>query len=256
MAASEDFPSTVFNALPLLGTEVQPIWPRGLPVDLLKSSYYSHENPLEMRETALHLHSIGIVQFMVNDDPDVDSLFLFVQPGLVEFPHHRRLPLLVPASTEHIVFAPYNSHATLHFKSMLWALLVPGTVPARVSDIWRSFITQRLMNDFTDYKHIIFHPPIFAQTENRLTSVESFLSEHRLFTESSSLLLLLQHWTSCKSSLVERMEDLYIYLFEHNVLDKKDVTLAQAWLQSLVNIGYSFPMVSMKSCTVTDPASK
>ena len=52
--------------------------------------------------------------------------------------------------------------ATLHFQEALWALFLPMSVPGRVSDIWRSYIGQAIMSDYSI--HIGFMPrPIVVQ---------------------------------------------------------------------------------------------
>ena len=42
---------------------------------------------------------------------------------------------------------PYNAQSTLHAHEGLWSLLLPCSVHGRVSDIWRSYIAQRLFWD-------------------------------------------------------------------------------------------------------------
>ena len=38
-----------------------------------------------------------------------------------------------------------------------------------------------------------------------------------------------------------RVEELYILMYEMNIVGLDDVKLAQAWLQDLVRLGYRFP---------------
>jgi hypothetical protein len=42
----------------------------------------------------------------------------------------------------HRSFSPYDQQATLHFRSALWALLLPVTIQQSVSDIFRSYVMQ------------------------------------------------------------------------------------------------------------------
>lgn len=44
-------------------------------------------------------------------------------------------------------FTPYNAQATVHLYDAFWGLLLPVTVHGRVSDIWRAYLTQKLLWD-------------------------------------------------------------------------------------------------------------
>ena len=55
----------------------------------------------------------------------------------------------------------YNAQATLHLQPALWSLVLPVTVHGRVSDIWRGYVTQRLMR-LIDVK-LVFSPSIVKQ---------------------------------------------------------------------------------------------
>jgi hypothetical protein len=50
--------------------------------------------------------------------------------------------LLVPINA----FVPYNAQAIIHTYKSLWALLLPMTVPGRVSDIWRAYFAQAIFH--------------------------------------------------------------------------------------------------------------
>eukprot|EP00957_Ditylum_brightwellii_P182769 13921273-Ditylum_brightwellii.AAC.1 len=64
------------------------------------------------------------------------------------------MSLLIPSSS----YAPYNAQATTHLYNAFWGLYLPISVPGRVTDIWRSYITQRIMKDIG--LHVVYAPPI------------------------------------------------------------------------------------------------
>ncbi len=74
---------------------------------------------------------------------DVDAIFRLTQGTPINFQRPQDLTdiVIVPKSQ----YAPYNAQATLHFKASFFALYLPTTVPGRVSDIWRSYISQVLL---------------------------------------------------------------------------------------------------------------
>jgi hypothetical protein len=59
------------------------------------------------------------------------------------------------------LFSRYNAQATLHLQPALWSLVLPVTVHGRVSDIWRGYITQRLMRLIAI--KVVFSPSIVKQ---------------------------------------------------------------------------------------------
>ena len=108
---------------------------------------------------------MSIIQSLADVQPDVDAIFRltkktpfnFIRPGgtekadIIQLPHH--------------TFAPYNAQATVHHYNSFWTLMLPMTVPGRVSDIWRSYFAQALF-PFCDL-HLGFLPrPIVVQDRN------------------------------------------------------------------------------------------
>jgi len=226
-----NFPS--FNPYPVMGAPSSPCWPRGLPLEHIKLA-----GPVYNRSTLYESHvptaSVGVVQSLANHDPDMDAIFRLTMPIPFDFPAGTR-PLLVPPLT----YAPYNAQATLHLYSSLWSLLLPVTVHGRVSDIWRGYVTQRLGRDIG--MRLLFAPPMVRQDRNSHNYLADFDSEGPLYKRASKLLSQLDEWKPRASSLVGRIEEVWVYLYEHGYFGAEDVVLVQAWLQSLLDAGYVFP---------------
>ena len=95
------------------------------------------------------LHLRLPVQALAHHDPDVDAVYRLTLPIPFDWDDRALVgaggerPLVLPRNT----FAPANAQATLHTHAGLWATLLPRTVHGRVSDIWRSYIAQRLFWD-------------------------------------------------------------------------------------------------------------
>ncbi len=251
-----NYTSIVLNPYPLLGANVNPAWPRGYPLDLIKSTYASSNNAgggfvVNKQMIAMPLEQVGVIQYLANHDPDVDAIYRLIQPLPLDFPLRGFSPLVLPLKTTPIspniestrVYTPYNAQATLHLYSALWTLLLPVTVHGRVSDIWRSYFAQRLMSDLSQPLRLIFHPPVVVQYRNDHNYLADFDSEGPLYKESLKLVQQLDTWASCLPSLPGRIEELWIMLYEHGYIAERDVLLLQAWLQSLLLVGYKFPAV-------------
>jgi hypothetical protein len=233
------------NPYLLLGATSQPAWPRGFPLELMKISSISTTT---RKSVNLMRSELGVVQYLANHDPDVDAIYRLLLPLPLDFPLRGFSPLVMKQHQ----YAPYNAQATLHLYKSFWALLLPVTVHGRVSDIWRSFAAQRMMQDVQ--LRLAFHPPIVVQHRNSHNYLADFDAELPLYTKSLRLVQQLTSWKSCSPTLPGRLEDLWIMLFEHDYLDESDVFLLQSWLQSLLMADYKFPPVNVvTNCVANSP---
>ena len=99
-------------------------------------------------------------------------------------------PLVLPEHT----FAPFNAQATLFHSAAVWALYLPVTVHGRVSDIWRSYIAQRLMWDAGLL--LAFDGPWVRQIRNKHNIIADLDSEMSLYLRTEALLQFLGDWRS------------------------------------------------------------
>ena len=230
-----------FNPYPALGAPVLPMWPRGLPVVDIKKPQCSNTT---IKETKQPKKSFAVLQSLADVQPDADTIFRVTMSTPRPFAFKRTgetRPLMIPAG----VLTPYNAQATLHFKPAFWALLLPITVHQRVSDIWRSYIAQRLFWDCDLHLGFIARPLVVHDrtAENDLGDLEA---EGELFMKSKHLVKFLGSWKGTKATLVERIEDLWVALYEHQYIALKDVELLRYWLQSLHQAGYTFPEIKYR----------
>ena len=145
-------------------------------------------------------------------------------------------PLMIPLG----VLTPYNAQATLHFYASFFSMYLPVTVTGRVADIWRSYVSQRLFWDVGLHFGFIARP-LVVQDRNMHSNTADFVSEDHLYTRAKQLVQFLGSWQGRGSSIVARTEELWIALYEREYVELEDVKLIQLWLQSLIDIGYSFP---------------
>lgn len=118
------------------------IWPRGFPMpDVLRMSSASNGIKVEMNLSVPSWPDVhfGAVQSLANNDPDVDAIFRLTRALPLNFENGKNVALL-PGS-----FAPFKAQATMWYE--LWMLYLPMSVHGRVSDIWRSYMAQRLFWD-------------------------------------------------------------------------------------------------------------
>lgn len=118
-------------------------------------------------------------------------------------------------------------------------MLLPVTVTGRVSDIWRSYITDRLL--WLIGYHVAFTPSFVQQLRNPHSYMTDFQDEHGLYDKSDALLQLLGNWKPVVDTLPKAYLNLIKLLAEKGFLGEKDVEMAKAWVADLETAGYYWP---------------
>ena len=209
-------------------------WPRGFPLEWVAESSSSIDpthfsNEFEVRD-------VGVWQLLADGDADVDA-DLKLTHGTPEVVFCSLKPVIIPTG----VMAPYNFQSTLHNYNGFWGLILPQSVNSRVSDIWRAYVTQRLLWDINS--HVGFLSPQVDHSRHTLNYLEDFDSEN---PRAGELVKYLFHW---KCSSVEKhnigkcLFQLYVELYEIEILEESDVYNVCNWINDLLSIGYQFPLV-------------
>jgi hypothetical protein len=212
-------------------------WPRGYPLDEVRSSTAGEA---VVEAVQMEAKSIGVIQSLANNDPDVDALYrLSSLPLPFDFNEEGNADLVALPPKD--LMSPYNAQATLHFYRAFWGLLLPITVHGRVSDIWRSYFVQRLFWETGDV--LAFAAPWVTQFRNPHNYMADFQAETDLYQKSAALVGYLGRIWQCdpQLSLMFCLEAIYIDMYNHAILEKGDIDLVQAWMHDLQSIGYSFP---------------
>lgn len=234
-----------YNPYPTMGAPTLPSWPRGLPLADIKNPQCSNAT---VGNTDIETKSIAVLQSLADVEPDVDAIHRITMPTPRPFAFKKTdetKPLMIPTG----VLTPYNAQATIHFKSSFWALLLPITVHGRVSDIWRSYFAQRLFWDcglqigFTER-------PLVVHDRSEHSNLGDLDAERDLYMKSEHLVKFLGSWKGKSKTLVKRIEELWIALYEHQYIELQDVKLVQYWLESLLQVGYTFPELSTECASV------
>ena len=229
-----------FNPMPLMGAGQLSSWPRGLPLVDIKASE-CQADAYRVEKTTIAKNKIAVYQSLANHDPDVDAIYRLTQNLPFDFePVQNKQSLLVPDSA----FAPFNAQATLFTYEAFFMLFLPVTVHGRVSDIWRSYLGQKLLKNL-GYKVVFTHAQV-VQYRNVHNYLADFESERDLYLKSGKLVEYLKYnFTSdCTYSLECHFESLIISLYEHDYIKIGDVYHFQTWIRSLMDYGYKFPQLA------------
>jgi hypothetical protein len=139
------------------------IWPRGLPLDRIKDKVPSFES-LSVRVT-----DCPIQQGLANENPDVDAIYRLLLPLPQSFGSRRRVVLTGGS------WCPFNSQNTTWWSDAFPLLYLPARCTFRMTDIWRSFIAQRIA--WTNNWGILFHEPTVSQERNEHNLMRDFKDE-------------------------------------------------------------------------------
>ena len=245
----------VFNPYPYFQpTNNSFIWPRGFPLQFIRDprAYDAFSGRfwevMPMKDAGFH--RVAVIQSLADHDPDVDAIYRLTRPLPVNF-RRKNTILIAPRGT----YSPWNAQAVLVSRSAFFGLLLPVTVTGRVSDIWRSYITSRLLWE-TDFK-IAFASSFVTQYRNPHSYMVDYVDENDLYNRVDHLLQTLAHWTSdgCKD-LASAYVSLLAKLVAIKVLRPTDLALAKAWINDLRSIGYNWPSLRERMSAVSLVSAK
>jgi hypothetical protein len=210
-------------------------WPRGFPLTQIRNPACTPTTEALAAMPKAPGATVAVFQSLADHDPDVDALYRLTQPLPIVFKPDHPTVAIPPG-----LFLSYNAQASLHRHEALWGLYLPITVHGRVSDIWRAYITQRLLWDVG--RTVSLTPPQVVQIRNPHNYLADFAAEQDLYSKTEQLLLFLRDWQAPEdTSLPARIELLWAALYERTYVGLGDVYGVQRWIQRLVDVDYEFP---------------
>ena len=137
------------------------IWPRGFALEHIQDKL-----PNITKE---ELVECPIQQGLANDNPDVDAIYRLIGNLPIKFNHSNNIILGFNS------YCPFNSQNTTWFKEAFPLLYLPSYCSFRMTDIWRSFVAQRIA--WTCGWSILFHSPTVRQERNKHNLMKDFNDE-------------------------------------------------------------------------------
>jgi hypothetical protein len=205
----------------------EPAWPRGLPLNHVQDKLPEYER-CEVREG-----DCPIQQGLAAENPDVDAIFRLTRPLPLNFPFRRRLAL-APGT-----WCPFNSQNTTFFRDAFALLYLPAYCSFRMTDIWRSFVAQRIL--WENGGMVLFHEPTVVQERNEHDLMRDFQDEipgylhNQRIGEILEALALRQGWEYVGENLLH----CYEALIRAEVFPAKELKLVEIWLEDLAGPGES-----------------
>ncbi len=198
------------------------IYPRGLPL--------THARREAPRPGPFKNVECPIQQGLADNDPDVDAVYRMLYPLPFDFEADDGPVLLADGS-----WCPFNSQNTTFFPSAFPLLYLPAHCSFRMTDIWRSFVAQRILHALGH--GILFHKPTVWQERNEHDLHRDFIDEVPGYTNNNRMREELVG-LSLKSgdSIQSMMESCYSILIRHGWVGAEEENLLQAWFEDLRNL--------------------
>jgi hypothetical protein len=199
------------------------IYPRGLPLPNARD---------EVPEAGLSgIHMCPVQQGLADTDPDVDAVYrmLFPLPFHFEAAHD---PVLLRNGS----WCPFNSQNTTFFQGAFPLLYLPARCSFRMTDIWRSFVAQRVLQ--AKKQGVLFHGPTVWQERNDhdlhrdfTDELPGYVNNARMRGELAALPL------KADDSIRNMMESCYQTLIRHEWVGSDEEVLLQSWFDDLRSLG-------------------
>ena len=168
-----------------------------------------------------------IQQGLADDNPDVDAIYRMVLPLPIKF--LERDPIALANQS----ICPFNSQNTTWFKEAFPLLYLPSYCSFRMTDIWRSFVAQRIA--WTCGWSILFHNATVYQIRNEHNIMKDFEDEIPGYLNNSSIMKGLN-----ALNLLDGVENIYTNLtlcyeelVRQGVVDAKELALLDCWIQDM-----------------------
>jgi len=200
------------------------IWPRGFPLNKIHDSTPSFESlPIQTVDCPIQ-------QGLSNENPDVDAIYRLTSPLPQNFRDDRQIAMPKGA------WCPFNSQNTTWWEETFPLLYLPATCSFRMTDIWRSFIAQRITweNNWT----LLFHKPTVWQERNKHNLMNDFADEIPGFLHNEKICSELEKLSIKKG--IDNLDDnlliCYEKLIEIGLIDQKELKLMTTWLSDLEKV--------------------
>ncbi len=199
----------------------QNIWPRGFPLERIQEQTTPYES---LYQTNI---DCPVQQGLADDNPDIDAIYRLTLPLPQTFRKDRRVALTSGS------WCPFNSQNTTWWPDAFEMLYLPSYCSFRMTDIWRSFIAQRIawLNGWA----ILFHEPTVKQQRNEHNLLHDFKDEIPGYLHNSEICEALEALPL--ESGVEKIGDnlklCYEKLVNMALISTEELQLLDAWLEDI-----------------------
>jgi len=197
------------------------IWPRGLPLEELQ------KKAADLKEFNLTEVDCPIQQGLADKNPDVDAVYRLTYPLPVEFTKDLNVALGQNA------WSPFNSQNTFWFKEAMPLMYLPSYCSFRMTDIWRSFIAQRIawVNNWS----VLYHEPTVWQDRNDHNLLKDFEDEIPGYLNNNKIASALMDLDLRvgEEYLCDNLIACYDVMIKNNWVGGEEAALVRAWAEDI-----------------------
>ncbi len=200
------------------------IWPRGLPLDAVNVAPPSFETlPNERLDCPIQ-------QGLADADPDVDAIYRLLFPLPQSFRCDRRVALGSGS------WCAFNSQNTTWWNDAFPLLYLPAFCSVRITDIWRSLVTQRL--SWPNEWSLLFHEPSVYQERNNHNLMQDFADEVPGYLHNRAITDALESMQaeSGPDALTMNLRAAYTVLVRNGFIDAGELELLEAWIEDVTEL--------------------
>jgi STELLO glycosyltransferases len=201
------------------------IWPRGLPLEEVRAGVPDFDS------LALVDGDFPIQQGLADENPDVDAIYRLVEPLPQSFRRDRAVALGAGA------WCPFNSQNTTWWPEAFPLLYLPAYCSFRMTDIWRSFVAQRVA--WEQGWGVLFHGPTVWQERNEHSLMRDFRDEVPGYLNNAAIREALDalRLKAGAGHVNENVRACYAKLVEMKLVGEAELELLDAWLEDLEAVG-------------------
>lgn len=171
-----------------------------------------------------------IQQGLADDNPDVDAIYRLILPLPVKFDNSNNIAL------GKNTWCSFNSQNTTWLREAFPLLYLPSYCSFRMTDIWRSFVAQRIA--WTCNWNTLFHEATVFQERNEHNLLKDLEDEIPGYLNNAEICLEL-----AKLDLKEGPENMfdnlllcYKRLIEKGYIDSKELKLLDSWTKDVMSL--------------------
>jgi hypothetical protein len=198
------------------------IWPRGLPLDKVNAPLPELGAPRTVR--------VPIQQGLADENPDVDAIYRLLLP--LPFSFERNLRVALGANA----WCPFNSQNTIYYREAFPLLYLPAHCSFRMTDIWRSFVAQRI--GWANGWSVLFREATVVQDRNDHSLMRDFEDEISGYLGNAKIAEILSSLDLKPGveNIPDAMRACYRALVDADFVGGEEIALLDAWLEDFASL--------------------
>jgi len=174
---------------------------------------------------------VPIQQGLADENPDVDAIYRLVLPLPFDFDKRLRVALGNGA------WCPYNSQNTATYREAFPLLYLPAYCSFRMTDIWRSFVAQRIA--WANGWSILFREATVVQDRNDHSLIKDFADEISGYLGNDRIRTILDalEIPAGVDAIPDALRVCYRALVDGALVGADELPLLDSWLEDFGTFG-------------------